>query len=97
MVSGALSIIRDLKNTRGIDVVDAVIRDYANYFYPYIKDQLTLPPGEYYRLYRAFGSMGFAKFPLFHMYFLLGYLLGEKRCDAWSDRIRRRIGRSPRF
>lgn len=97
MVGGALSIIRDLKETEGIDVVGAVTRDYANYFYPYIKSQLTLPFGEYYRLYRAFGRMGFARFPLFHMYFLVGYLLGEKRCDALVDGIRRRIGRSPRF
>src|SRR5579864_1136950 len=43
MIGGALAIIRDLRQTRGIDVVDDVIHDYANYFYPYIKDQLTLP------------------------------------------------------
>jgi abequosyltransferase len=97
MVGGALSIIQELKETRGIDLVPDVVRDYANYFYPYIKDQLTLPPGEFYRLYRDFGRMGFRKYPRFHMYFILGYLLGEKRFDALIDGIRRRLGRSPRF
>ena len=97
MVGGALSIIRDLKETRGIDVVDDVIRDYANYFYPYIKDQLTLPLRDYYRLYRGYGRMGFAKYPLFHLYFVLGYLLGEKRFDALTAVIRKFLGRSPRF
>ena len=97
MVGGALSIIRNLKETRGIDVVDDVIRDYANYFYPYIKDQLTLPWRDFYQLYRGYGRMGFAKYPLFHVYFLLGYALGEKRFDALTAVIRKFLGRSPRF
>ncbi len=97
MIGGALSIIRDLKETRGIDVVEDVIRDYANYFYPYIKDQLTLPLGDYYKLYRKFGRMGFARYPLFHVYFLLGYCLGEKNFDAMTATIRKRLGHSPQF
>jgi abequosyltransferase len=97
MVGGALSIIRDLKEARGIDVVDDVIHDYANYFYPYIRDQLNLPLKEYYALYRAFGRMGFSKYPLYHVYFLLGYVLGQKNFDALTARIRQQLGRSPRF
>lgn len=97
MVAGALSIIRDLKNTRGIDVVEDVIRDYAYYFYPYIKDQLTLPLVDYYKLYRGYGRMGFASHPLFHFYFLLGYLLGEERFDALTAIVRKRLGHTPQF
>ena len=97
MIGGALSIIRDLKQTKNIDVVEEVIHDYANYFYPYIKDQLTLPLRDYYQLYRAYGRMGFARYPLYHLYFVLGYLLGEKRFDALTAFIRQRLGRSPRF
>jgi len=97
MVGGAMSIIRDLKETRGIDVVEDVIHDYANYFYPYIKDQLTLPLGEYYKLYRGYWRMGFAKYPLFHLYFVLAYMLGEQRFDALTAVIRKRLGHSPRF
>jgi glycosyltransferase involved in cell wall biosynthesis len=97
MVGGALSIIRDLKETRGVDAVEDVIHDYANYFYPYIKDQLTLPFGDYFKLYRGYGRMGFARYPLFHLYFVLGYLLGEKKFDALTAVIRGRLGHSPRF
>src|SRR6266404_8984029 len=97
MVGGALSIIRDLKETRGIDVVEDVVHDYANYFYPYIKDQLTLPLADYYRLYRGYGRMGFAKYPLFHFYFVLGYLLGERRFDALTAVVRKLLGHSPQF
>ena len=97
MISGALSIIRDLKETREIDVVDDVIHDYANYFYPYIKDQLNLPLGEFYRLYRGYSRMGFAKYPLFHLYFVLAYVLGEKRFDALTRVVRKRLGHTPQL
>jgi abequosyltransferase len=52
---------------------------------------------DYYKLYRAYGRMGFAKYPLFHFYFVSAYLLGEKRFDALTAIIRRRLGHSPRF
>lgn len=97
MISGALSIVRDLKETKGIDVVEDVIHDYANYFYPYIKDQLTLPLREFYRLYRGYGRMGFAKYPQFHLYFVLAYLLGEKKFDALTAVVRKRLGRTPQL
>jgi abequosyltransferase len=97
MIEGALSIIRDLRDRKGIDVVEDVVHDYANYFYPYIKDQLDLPLRDYYDLYSAYGRMGFAKYPLFHLYFILGYLLGEERFDQLTALIRRRLGRSPRL
>lgn len=97
MIGGALSILHNLKQTQGIDVVEDVMRDYANYFFPYIRDQLTLPIRDYYELYRAYGHMGFARFPFYHLYFVLGYLLGEKRFDALTALIRGLLGRSPRF
>jgi abequosyltransferase len=97
MIGGALSIVRDLRDRRGIDVVDDVIHDYANYFYPYIKDQLTLPINDYYRLYRGYGQMGFRKYPLFHLYFLLAYMLGERGFDRLTAIIRSMLGRSPHF
>jgi abequosyltransferase len=97
MIGGALSIIRDLKQTKNIDVVEDVIHDYANYFYPYIKDQLNLPLRDYYHLYRAYGRMGFARYPIYHLYFVLAYLLGERRFDALTAFIRGHLGRSPRI
>lgn len=97
MIGGVLSIIRNLKETQGVDVVEDVIHDYANYFYPYIKDQLDLPLTEFYELYRAYGVMGFARYPLFHLYFVVGYLLGERRFDALTALVRKRLGRTPRL
>jgi abequosyltransferase len=97
MVAGALSIIKSLKEQRGIDLVDVVIRDYANYFYPYIRDQLNTSPRQFFSLYRRFGKMGFSKYWLFHVYFVLGYVLGARRFDACIKLGRRALGHSPRF
>lgn len=97
MVGGALSIVRNLRDKTGIDVVEDVIHDYASYFYPYIKDQLNLPLRKYYRLYRAYGRMGFVRYPLFHVYCWLGYVLGERRFDALTYFVRKRLGRSPKW
>ena len=97
MVSGALSIIRDLKVTKGVNVVDEVTRDYANYFYPYIRSQLGLPFPEFMAFYRAYGRMGFSKYPMFHLYCLAAYALGEKYFDGLTRIVRGHLGRSPQF
>jgi abequosyltransferase len=97
MIRGVLAIIENLKTTRGIDLVVDIQRDYANYFYVYIKDQLDLPLGQFFSLYRSYGKMGFSKYPMFHFYCLAAYLLGEKRFDRMTKVIRERLGHSPRF
>ncbi len=97
MIAGALSIVESLKSSIGIDVVDDVKRDYANYFYPYIKDQLGLPFREFMRLHREYGRMGFDKYLMFHVYCVSGYLLGEAKFDAGTRLLRGMLGRSPHF
>jgi glycosyltransferase involved in cell wall biosynthesis len=97
MVGGALSIIKGFQQTTGLDIADDVTRDYANYFYPYIRDQLTLPLEEFVKLCKAYGKLGFYKYPMFYLYCVVGYLLGEVRFDSVTRRIRGYLGRSPQF
>jgi len=97
MIGGAMNIVKHLRDHRGIDVVDVVQRDYANYFYPYIKDQLNLPLRDYWSMYRSFGKMGFDAYLLFHIYFLVAYMLGESGFDGLTRRVRGWLGRSPQF
>jgi len=56
-----------------------------------------LPLRHYYNLYRGYGRMGFQRYPLFHVYFAVAYLLGEKRFDRMTALIRKWLGRSPQF
>jgi abequosyltransferase len=97
MVQGALTIIRDLKGRHGIDVVEEVQRDYANYFYVYVKDQLNLSLRSFFSLYWGYGRMGFFKYPMFHLYCVTAYILGEKNFDRMTKKIRQLLGRSPHF
>lgn len=97
MIASVVRILEALKRDRGLDVVDGVLRDYANYFYPYIKDQLNLSLVDYWRLYRAYCQLGFAKYLMFHLYFFLAYILKEKGFDAMTRTVRNWMGRSPHF
>jgi abequosyltransferase len=97
MVGGALSIIRGFEQTTGLRIADDVTRDYANYFYPYISDQLTLPLAEFVKLCNAYGKLGFYKYPMFYLYCVVGYILGEEKFDLMTGRIRGYLGRSPQF
>lgn len=97
MIDGVISIAKELRNTKDIDVVDDIIRDYANYFYPYIRDQLDLPLNKFVELYRSFAKMGFSRYPMFHLYCLVGYVFGARNCDSVTRSIRSLLGRSPQF
>ena len=97
MIRGALSIIRELKFEGNNGLADEVQKDYANYFYPFIKDQLDLPIKDFFSLYRAYARMGFSRFPMFHLYCVIAYILGERRFDLVTKFIRERLGRSPHF
>ena len=97
MINGALSIAKAIDARENIDISSVIIYDYANYFYPYIKDQLVLPFLSYIKLYFSFAKIGFWKYPLFHVYFIVGYILGENNFDKVTKLIRNFLGRSPSF
>jgi abequosyltransferase len=95
MVGGAFSILEDLKAREGVDVIDAVKGDYASYFYVYIRDQLELPLRKFLWLYLQFAKMGLYKFPMFHANVFISYLLGARRFDNFTRRVRVYLGRTP--
>ena len=97
MIQGSLRIIRDLQVEGSQHLANEVQQDYANYFYPLIKDQLGLPVGKFLWLYRAYGRMGFFRYPMFHFYCVIAYLLGERKFDLTTKAIRRHLGRTPQF
>lgn len=97
MISGVLSIVKKLNETRDIDVYSEVMRNYSNYFYLCIRDQLHLPLSKYWALYRSFGRMGFDKYIMFHIYVLSAYLLGQKNFDWIVKKTQKILGRSLNF
>lgn len=97
MISGVIRIAAALERRTGLAVTTPIMRDYANYFYPYIRDQLKLPFVDYYKFYRAYGKIGFNKYPMFHAYFIICYCFGANGFDRLTAYIRKTLGRSPHF
>jgi glycosyltransferase involved in cell wall biosynthesis len=97
MVRGALSILADREDARTNGILEAVKHDYANYFYPFVLDQLTLPVREYIKLYRGYWKMGFGKYFLFHVYSVGCYILGSRRFDGLTRIVRKYLGRNVQF
>lgn len=86
MLEGAMQIVKDNFSN---ETVDLIMADYARCFYPYIKDQLHLPPFVFLKFYRQIGDIGFKKYPLFHINCILCYVLGENLSDFVLHYIRR--------
>jgi glycosyltransferase involved in cell wall biosynthesis len=97
MVRGALSILEERADARKNGILEAVKQDYANYFYPYLLDQLALPVREYLKLYRGYWRMGFGKYLLFHVYSVGCYILGARRFDGLTRAVRKHLGRNVQF
>ncbi|KDE34852.1 glycosyltransferase family 2 protein [Kosakonia radicincitans] len=98
MVEGLLLIARHIEEVSKISgVYNAIKHDIANYFYPYIRDQLSLPFSSYLKMINKFRSIGFNNEPLFYAHSLLGYVLKRDGYDALIKFIRKRNGGTPRL
>ena len=94
MISGVIRIATSLQEKYGVRCLEPIRRDYANHFYPYIRDQLQLKFKDYLLLYTKFCQLGFWRYPLFHVYFTVCYVLGRTRFDKLVKMVRRRLGRT---
>ncbi|EAU8010411.1 glycosyltransferase family 2 protein, partial [Salmonella enterica] len=72
-------------------------KDLANYFYPYIRDQLDLPLYTYIKMINKFRKMGFSNEKLFYVHAFLGYVLKRRGYDALIKYIRSKKGGTPRL
>ncbi|MDE9461688.1 glycosyltransferase family 2 protein [Xenorhabdus bovienii] len=98
MVGGLLEIAKYIEVSYNIPgVYQAIKRDISNYFYPYIRDQLSLPFKSYIKMVKQFRSIGFYNEPLFYIHIVLGYLLKKNGYDKLIKIIRCILGGSPRI
>lgn len=95
MLEGMLRIARAIEDDTGAKVYSRIVRDMSAHFYPYIQDQLTLPLSQYWNYYRQAMRLGFGKTPYFHVYFILVRIIGRRRFDDLTQRIRDYLGRTP--
>ena len=95
MLKGMLRIARAIEDQGQSQVYDAIVRDMSAHFYPYLRDQLDLPLAQYWKYYWTNVRLGFGKTPYFHVYFLLVRVIGSRRFDWLTQRIRDHLGRTP--
>ena len=97
MLKGALEILDAHPELRQDGTRSAILKDYARHFYPFVMDQLDLPPSKYLRMCRAMAKTPVGRFPSFYLNCALAYLLGRERCDAVIQWLRSRFGRTLRL
>jgi glycosyltransferase involved in cell wall biosynthesis len=97
MVEGLLKIARFIDDTQGGEIYKVIKKDIANYFYPYIRDQLNLPYSIYKSMILEFKNLGMNNEPLFHVHCILGFCLKRNGYDFVIKLIRKILGHSPRL
>lgn len=95
MVRGLLNIAKDC-DTDG-ELFNAVKNDICNYFYPYIRDQLSLPFTHYIKMVRMFMDIGLSDKYMFWCYITIGYVLKKRGFDYAIKCVRNALGHTPRF
>lgn len=95
MVEGLLKIADYIDDTPERSVYSSIKQDIGIYFYPYIRDQLSLPMGYYIDMVRRFRAIGMRGDIFFHLHCLLGYVLKKRGYDYSIKIVRRLLGHSP--
>ncbi|MBV9494928.1 MAG: glycosyltransferase family 2 protein [Acidobacteria bacterium] len=90
-----LRIAEDVDREQGVPIYRRIVRDVANYSYPFLAIQVGLPFRPFLRYALALGKLGLNRSPMFHLYYLLLLLLGRKRATAFLERVRSSVGRTP--
>ncbi|MDE9550830.1 glycosyltransferase family 2 protein [Xenorhabdus bovienii] len=98
MVGGLLDIAKYIETTSKIpEVYISIKKDLANYFYPYIRDQLSIPFRDYLSMINKFRQLGFNNEPFFYLHVILGFFLKKNGYDYLIKKIRSSIGSTPKI
>lgn len=95
MIGGLMRIAETVQRERGVQVMDAVRRDFASHMYPTIAHQAHQPWKVFYRFYRDLGAMGFNRYPIYHVWFWLVAIVGQPTLNWLFQTIRRVVGYTP--
>ena len=75
MLAGIVNILRSEFNGQFKSIYRGIMSSYAWHIPIYLTDQSHLSPKRYFLLYRKIGSLGFQRFPQFHLLAWLTYIL----------------------
>lgn len=94
-MASMLRIAAAVEQRCGLPVYRPIVKDLANYSYPFIAIQAQQPWRVYVRYCWKLGRLGFGRYPLFYVYLLALAGLGARRVEAVIRRIKRHVGHTP--
>jgi O-antigen biosynthesis alpha-1,2-rahmnosyltransferase len=94
-MASMLRIAHAVEERTALPVYRPIVRDLANYSYPFIAIQAQQPWHVFGRYCWKLGRLGFARYPLFHAYFLALVALGPRRMESWIRIVKKRLGHTP--
>jgi glycosyltransferase involved in cell wall biosynthesis len=90
-----LRIAADVEREQHIPIHARIVRDTANYSFPFLALHAGLPLRAFLRYVLALARLGLGRAPMFHVYYLTLILLGRKRATSLLERVRSSVGRTP--
>jgi glycosyltransferase involved in cell wall biosynthesis len=94
-MASMLRIAAAVEQRSGLTVYRPIVKDLANYSYPFIAIQVRQPWRVYLRYCWKLGRLGFGRYPLFYAYLLSLLFLGERRVEQIIRRIKKHLGHTP--
>jgi hypothetical protein len=92
---GMVEIAEAVESAEGLPVRARIVSDVAAYSYPILAIQADKPLGTFVRYCIGLARLGFARSPLFFVYFGSLLLLGPRRSNAVIRWIKARLGYTP--
>jgi glycosyltransferase involved in cell wall biosynthesis len=94
-MASMLRIAQAVEERCALPVYRPIVRDLANYSYPFIAIQAQQPWRVFVRYSWKLGRLGFGRYPLFYAYLLSLFVLGASRVEWIIRRIKKRLGHTP--
>lgn len=94
-MASMLRIAAAVEARTGLAVHRAIVKDLANYSYPFLAIQAHRRPREFVSYCLRLARLGFGRYPLFWAYLLSLMTLGPRRVEAMIRAIKRRLGYTP--
>jgi len=94
-MASMLRIARAVEARSGLRVYNAIVRDLANYSYPFIAVQMEQSWRVFARYCWQLARMGFGRYAMFYANVLSLVVLGPRNVERIIQIIKRRLGRTP--
>lgn len=94
-MASMLRIAAAVEQRSGLPVYRPIVKDLANYSYPFIAIQSQQPWRVFAQYCWRLGRLGFGRYPLFYAYLISLHVFGARRIEWFIRRIKKHLGHTP--